>query len=103
MASLLASMGLLFWMSLSSIAMHLPPRLERLGMKLFKSKQLFQNVLNTIEEPSSLELYGTTIYLSQRNNDNGLQKLRHEFSQMQDGYGLHRLLTIKNGTMIDIG
>ena len=91
-------------MALSTMAMYLPPRLERLGIKLFKSKQLFQNILTTISEPSSLELYGTTIYLAQRKDDNGLQKLKHEFSQqLQDGYGLNRLLTIQNGTMIDIG
>ena len=101
-ASLFISIGFLSLMALS-MSIDLPPRLERLGIKLFRSKQLFQNFLMTIADPSSLDIYGTTIYLAQRKNDNGLQKLKHEFSQSHDGYGLKRLLTIQNGTMIDIG
>lgn len=106
MSFLLVFIGLTLFLAMSSMAMamYLPPRLERLGLKLFKSKQLFRNVLDTISEPTSLILYGTSILLAQRKNDNGLQKLKSEFSQqLQDGYGLNRLLTISNVTMIDIG
>ena len=91
------------FLSALSVSIYLPPRLQRLAIKLFKNKQTLENVLLSIAEPSSLELYGTTIYLAQRKNDNGLEKLKAEFSKAQDGYGLNRLLTIQNGTFIDIG
>ena len=81
----------------------LPPRLEKLGLKLFKNELVLNDVISSISKPVELIVYGIKIYLVQRKGDNGLEKLNHEFSKGKDGYGLKRFTREQNGTMIDIG